>query len=52
MAIYFSFDLDGLASHSLYLDRLENTIGMRQVSRRIAEFREAISPRVPRAFPH
>ena len=52
MAIYFSFDLDGLANHSLYLDRLENTIGMRQVSRRITEFREAISPRVPRAFPH
>jgi hypothetical protein len=52
MAIYFSVDLDGLAARSLYLDRLENTHGMRQVSSRIQQFRDETDPRVPRAFPH
>lgn len=52
MAIYFSFDLDGLAGRSLYLDRLENTYGMRQVASRIEEFRAETAPRIPRAFPH
>ena len=35
MAIYFTVDLDALAARSLYLDRLENTYGMRQVATRI-----------------
>jgi hypothetical protein len=52
MAIYFSFDLDGLAARSLYLDRLEDTIGMRQVLLRIEAFRHEITPRTPRRFPH
>jgi hypothetical protein len=52
MAIYFSVDLDALAGRSLYLDRLENTHGMRQVSSRIQQFRDETDPRVPRAFPH
>jgi hypothetical protein len=52
MAIYFTFDLDGLARRSLYLDRLEHTVGMRQVSLRIEAFREEISTRVARAYPH
>jgi hypothetical protein len=52
MAIYFSFELDGLAARSLYLDRLENTLGMRQVASRIEQFRDETDPRVPRAFPH
>jgi hypothetical protein len=52
MAIYFSFELDGLAARSLYLDRLENTHGMRQVASRIEQFRDETDPRVPRAFPH
>src|SRR4029453_814995 len=52
MAIYFTVDLDALAARSLYLDRLENTYGMRQVPSRIERFREATSPRLPRAFPH
>jgi hypothetical protein len=37
---------------SLYLDRLELTVGMRQVASRIAAFREEVERRVPRAFPH
>lgn len=52
MAMYFTFDLIGLAEQNLYLDRIETTVGMRQVSSRIEEFREEITPRVPRAFPH
>jgi hypothetical protein len=52
MAIYFSFDLDGLAGRSLYLDRLEHTIGMRQVHMRIEAFRNEITPRTSRRFPH
>ncbi|WP_433618346.1 DUF1152 domain-containing protein [Dactylosporangium sp. CA-139114] len=52
MAIYFTVALDALAARSLYLDRLENTYGMRQVATRIEQFRETISTRLPRAFPH
>jgi len=52
MAMYFSFDLVGLAKQNLYLERLENTIGMRQVWTRIEEFREQVTPRIPRTFPH
>jgi hypothetical protein len=52
MAIYFTVELDALARRSLYLDLLENTVGMRQVSTRIAAFRDQITARVPRAYPH
>lgn len=52
MTIYFSFDLAGLAARCLYLDRLEQTIGMRQVWTRIEAFRDEITTRIPRAFPH
>ncbi|KAB1148344.1 DUF1152 domain-containing protein [Micromonospora sp. AMSO12t] len=52
MAIYFSFDLDGLARRSLYLDRLEHTVGMRQVASRIEDFRDEVERRTPRVFPH
>ena len=52
MAIYFTVDLDKLAARCLYLDRIENTWGRRQVISRIASFREEISARIPRAFPH
>ncbi|MEV0392265.1 DUF1152 domain-containing protein [Polymorphospora rubra] len=52
MAIYFSFQLDVLARRSLYLDRLEDTVGMRQVASRIEKFREEVAHRTPRAFPH
>lgn len=52
MAIYFTVDLDKLAARCLYLDRIENTYGRRQVIGRIAAFREEVSTRIPRAFPH
>jgi Protein of unknown function (DUF1152) len=52
MTIYFSFDLAGLAARCLYLDRLEHTIGMRQVWTRIEAFRNEITTRIPRAYPH
>jgi hypothetical protein len=52
MAIYLTVELDALAGRNLYLDRLENTTDMVQVSSRIEEFRAGISPRAPRAFPH
>ena len=53
MAIYFTVDLDKLAARCLYLDRIENTVGRRQVITRIQAFRdELLSPRIARAFPH
>jgi hypothetical protein len=52
MTIYFTVDLGLLAARNLYLDRLEHTEGMLQVARRIATFRDEITPRIPRAFPH
>ncbi|MBW6435118.1 DUF1152 domain-containing protein [Actinoplanes hulinensis] len=52
MAIYFTVDLDKLAARCLYLDRLENTIGRRQVITRIEAFRNEVSPRIPRSYPH
>ncbi|MER7282493.1 DUF1152 domain-containing protein [Dactylosporangium sp. NPDC000244] len=53
MAIYFTVDLDKLAARCLYLDRIENTIGRRQVITRIQAFRdELLSARVPRMYPH
>jgi len=52
MAIYFTVDLDKLAARCLYLDRIEQTYGRRQVIGRIEAFRSEISTRIPRAFPH
>ncbi|MFE1590088.1 DUF1152 domain-containing protein [Streptomyces sp. NPDC058737] len=52
MSLYFAFDLPGLAARCLYLDRIEDTHLMRQVQSRIAEFRETVVTRPPRAFPH
>ncbi|MEU8332804.1 DUF1152 domain-containing protein [Micromonospora sp. NPDC048839] len=53
MAIYFTVDLDKLAARCLYLDRIENTVGRRQVITRIQAFRdELLDARIPRAFPH
>lgn len=37
---------------NLYLDRLENTYGRRQVISRIEAFRDEVTTRIPRAFPH
>jgi hypothetical protein len=44
MAIYFTFRLDGLAQQVLYLDRLENTVGMRQVATWIERFGRVFVP--------
>ncbi|MFI7542247.1 DUF1152 domain-containing protein [Actinoplanes sp. NPDC049599] len=52
MAMYFTVDLDKLAARCLYLDRIENTWGRRQVIGRIAAFRDEISTRIPQAYPH
>jgi hypothetical protein len=52
MAIYFTVDLDKLAARCLYLDRIENTDGIRQVAGRIAAFRNETTARIPRAYPH
>jgi hypothetical protein len=52
MAIYFTVDLDKLAGRCLYLDRLEETHGARQVAGRIEAFRSEITTRAPRRFPH
>jgi hypothetical protein len=53
MALYFCVDAVGLARRNLYLDRLEDTVLMRQISTRIEEFRDGLPVlRQPRAFPH
>ncbi|MFI0483931.1 DUF1152 domain-containing protein [Actinomadura sp. 9N215] len=52
MAMYFAVDLDGLARRNLYLDRLENTRVIRQLSSIIEDFRNETRPRPPRQYPH
>ncbi|WP_127502617.1 DUF1152 domain-containing protein [Actinoplanes solisilvae] len=52
MAMYFTVDLDKLAARCLYLDRIEQTVGRRQVITRIETFRNEITTRIPRAYPH
>lgn len=52
MAMYFTFDLAGLAARSLYLDRIRTTDDMLQVSHTIERFRDEITPRPRVAFPH
>ncbi|GIE77289.1 hypothetical protein Aph02nite_32390 [Actinoplanes philippinensis] len=52
MAMYFTFDLPGLAAQSLYLDRIRGTGHMLEVSHIIERFRDEIEPRPRVAFPH
>ncbi|MFF4569377.1 DUF1152 domain-containing protein [Streptomyces sp. NPDC001410] len=53
MSLYFCVDLPALARANLYLDRLEGTVLMRQISSVIAGFREELPrQRAPRSFPH
>ncbi|GAA4954008.1 DUF1152 domain-containing protein [Actinoplanes utahensis] len=52
MAMYFTFDLAGLAARSLYLDRIRGTDDMLQVSHIIERFRDEIEPRPRVPFPH
>ncbi|NUP37827.1 MAG: DUF1152 domain-containing protein [Streptomyces sp.] len=53
MSLYFCVDAPGLARQNLYLDRLENTVLMRQISSVIEDFRAGSArQRPPRAYPH
>jgi hypothetical protein len=53
MSLYFCVDAPALAHRNLYLDRLENTELMRQISAAIEGFRaELPRQRPPRAYPH
>ncbi|MFJ3864517.1 DUF1152 domain-containing protein [Streptomyces nigra] len=53
MALYFCVDALALARRNLYLDRLEDTALMHQISTRIEEFRDGLPrQRPPRAYPH
>ncbi|MGI5246754.1 DUF1152 domain-containing protein [Dactylosporangium sp. CA-139066] len=52
MAMYFTFDLPGLARRSLYLNQIRATEDMLSVSAAIDAFRRDITPRPRRAFPH
>ena len=52
MAIYFGFELAALARRSLYLDRLEGTETIFEVSARIEAFRNSVTPRPRRHIPH
>jgi hypothetical protein len=52
MAIYFGFELAAVARHSLYLEQLEGTESIFEVSARIEAFRNGVSPRPRRHIPH
>src|SRR6185312_3211271 len=52
MAMYFAVTVEGLAGRHRYLDRLERTVTIRQVSKVIEEFRHDVDRRIPRMFPH
>ncbi|MFJ5738788.1 DUF1152 domain-containing protein [Streptomyces microflavus] len=52
MALYFAFELEGLAQQCLYLDRIEHTQLMRQVSSAIELFRDEVRQRPPLRIPH
>ncbi|MER5868026.1 DUF1152 domain-containing protein [Kitasatospora sp. NPDC002040] len=53
MTLYFSVTVEALAARNLYLDRIERTQLMRQISTVIEEFRDSLpQQRPPRMFPH
>ncbi|QIQ02292.1 DUF1152 domain-containing protein [Streptomyces liangshanensis] len=52
MSLCFAFELEGLARRCLYLDRIEDTHLMRQVSSAIELFREEVVTRPPVRIPH
>jgi hypothetical protein len=52
MSLYFSFDLEGLAKRSLYLDSLADTNTIFEVSAIIEAFRHSTSTRPRRSIPH
>lgn len=52
MSLYFAFELEGIARNCLYLDRIEHTRLIRQVSSAIEAFRDEVRTRAPRQIPH
>lgn len=52
MSLCFAFELEGVARNCLYLDRIEDTHLLRQVSSRIELFREETVQRPPLRIPH
>ena len=53
MSLYFCVDAVGLARRNLFLERIENTALMRQISSAIQDFRDGLAhQRPPRAYPH
>ncbi|WP_406231291.1 DUF1152 domain-containing protein [Nocardia sp. NBC_01009] len=52
MAMYFTFDLPGLAARNAYLPTLEDTVDIADISLRIGQYRAQITVRSPRTFPH
>ncbi|MEU8898063.1 DUF1152 domain-containing protein [Nocardia sp. NPDC048505] len=52
MAMYFTFDLPGLAARNAYLPTLEDTASMSDTLHRIGAYRARATLREPRAFPH
>ncbi|MEV8454804.1 DUF1152 domain-containing protein [Streptomyces sp. NPDC052095] len=52
MSLCFVFELEGVARNCHYLDRIEHTRLIRQVSSVIEEFRDEITQRPPRRIPH
>lgn len=52
MTLCFVFELDGVARNCRYLDRIEDTQLIRQVSSAIEDFRDEVRQRPPRRIPH
>ncbi|GAA3026783.1 DUF1152 domain-containing protein [Kitasatospora albolonga] len=53
MSMYFTVTVEALAARNRYLDRIERTVLMRQISTVIEEFRDELpAQRPPRQFPH
>jgi hypothetical protein len=52
MALYFAFELEAIARHSLYLANLEHTETIFEVSAHIEAFRKGVTTRPRRVIPH
>ncbi|MFJ8041105.1 DUF1152 domain-containing protein [Kitasatospora sp. NPDC096147] len=53
MTMYFSVTVEALAARNRYVDRIERTVLMRQISSVIEEFRDELpAQRPPRQYPH
>ncbi|MEV8093460.1 DUF1152 domain-containing protein [Kitasatospora sp. NPDC085879] len=53
MTLWFGVTVEALAARHLYLDQIERTVLMRQISSAVEEFRDGlVAQRPPRVFPH